>query len=78
VRGLTDSERVALRKACNPLRPGVNPSAGEVEGDDGQFESLMSRGLAYWTDYDDEWLVFEATDLGRLALRVDAFVRSNG
>lgn len=78
VRGLNEADRLILSRACGPLRSGLDPSQGEVSDEaDGPFDALQTRGLAYWADYDDEWLVFQATDLGHLALRVDAFVRAN-
>lgn len=67
MRPLAPDEIDVLRRLCS----GSAGDSTEFPDDDPMeaHERLVARGCVLRTD-DDEWVYYEATDLGRLALRV--------
>jgi len=74
MRTLTDLERQFLSCAAEspPSDPDADtrPNFGEELRD-----ALLNRGWIAWAPVSEEWDTLVITDMGRLALRVDTWVR---
>lgn len=67
MRGLTSLERKHLRWLASPEAPAeIEPSEADV------LDSLVECGRASVSRETEELIAFDITDLGELALRVDA------
>lgn len=68
MRGLTPAERALLARVTHTHDTGEDDIL-DVDADESEYDNLIARG-SITRHFDEDWIWWEPTDAGRLALRL--------